>query len=128
MSKSPGIPYCFVKFFCNIPFGFHYALNYHLRDAVAGLQDLFTVRKVDQQNLNFSPVVSINCAGAVETGDALFEREAASGPNLCFVALRKFNMETGWHQDAFEGSKLKWAVDLRANIHAGREGACAPAS
>lgn len=59
----------FVRFY---PRYFIYLLDDHLRNTVTRLYDLFLLRKVDQNDLNFSPLISIDSAGGVETGNSLF--------------------------------------------------------
>ena len=64
---------------------------YITRDSVKLLDkqnNIYTARKVDQDNLNFSAVVFINGPWCIETGNPLLDRKSTSWSYLCFMSCR----------------------------------------
>src|SRR5262245_51722226 len=58
-----------------------------LRDAIAArdAERLGTV--IDQDHLHLAAIVGVDCAGRVQYGDTVLEREARARADLAFVAL-----------------------------------------
>ena len=61
--------------------------NHHLRDSFARVQQERGIRKIDQDNPDFSPVIGINGTGGIYNGDTVFGGKPAAGSNLGFVAF-----------------------------------------
>lgn len=64
------------------------------------------VTSVEEDGLNFAPVVGVDGPGGVEEPDPLLEGKAASRPNLGFKTGRKGNLNPCWNQDSFSGKEF----------------------
>jgi hypothetical protein len=49
--------------------------------------------EVDEEDADFSPVVGVNRAGAIEEGDAVVQGQAAARAHLGFVAFGQLNIQ-----------------------------------
>jgi len=90
MPEAAMASLCGVQFLYQYEVGLLCLANDHLRDTVAVMNRLRFVAQVDQYNFYLSPVIAINGARCVETGNALFDRQPASWPYLRFITIRQF--------------------------------------
>ena len=79
--------------------------NNHLRDAVAAVDNERLVGQINKDDANLPAIVDIDGAGRVQDGDAAFERKAAAGPHLAFVAFGDFHIEARRHEAALHRFK-----------------------
>ena len=79
MTKTTGIPAGSVQCFRLHKPGPIYPMNDDLRDPVTAMDDnrFFTV--IDKRNQNFPPIIRIDGTGTVDQGDAITNRQSASG-------------------------------------------------
>jgi len=80
-------------------------LNDHLRHSVSGGDDLGLLGQIHKDDLDLSPVISINRAGRVQAGKPLLDSESAPGPYLGLITFREFYEETGWNSRPFQGTE-----------------------
>lgn len=71
----------------------------HLGDAFSILDGEGGLTVVDEQHFDFTAVVGIDGAGAIEDGDAVFEGEAAARPHLRFIPFGQFNEQSSGNQN-----------------------------
>lgn len=90
----------------------------HLGNAFAGLDFEGLLGEVDQQHLNFTPVVCVNGAGAVEHRDAMFGGQAAARAYLRLAALRKFQKKTRGDEFSFAGGEHNFLLQISAQVQA----------
>lgn len=95
-------------------------LHDQLRDAFAPRDEEWLRRVViDETDLELAPVARVDEAGRVETGNTVFECEAAAGLHESGVALRQRNRDSRWDQrpptgrrqsDVFSGDEVDTGV------------------
>src|SRR5512144_806865 len=56
--------------------------------------------EIDQQNLNFAPIVRVDRAGRVEDGETISSREARTRTHLCFITFRERNRQSCRNESA----------------------------
>src|ERR1700712_2916543 len=71
-----------------------------LRNAIARLNHLFLVRKVDQYHLDLPAVIRIDGARRVKAGNSLLDCKSAPWPYLHFVSPGQLDKKTGRHHRA----------------------------
>src|SRR5680860_463158 len=81
-----------------------------LGDAIAALNKECLIAEIDQKHFHLATIVGIDGAGTIQYGNAVFEREPRTGPQLRLVAVRQFEDEARRHQHAVAGAKRERAV------------------
>jgi hypothetical protein len=77
-----------------------------LRYAIALFDDMGRLAVVDQEYLDFSPVIGVYGAWAVENGDALVECESGSWAHLGFVPLGYLEVQPGADNNVVTGEQV----------------------
>lgn len=76
MAKTTGATLCFVEHFDCLEVHLLMAAYHHLGNTVAVTDLDLNVREIDENHPHLATIVSIDGAGAVEHGDALFEGQS----------------------------------------------------
>ena len=92
--------------------GFDIALDDHLGDAVARVEDGGMLRvEIDQRHFDLATISGIDGAGRVEHGDALLGGKAGARMDQCHISCGQGYSHTGGepvHAQTVSGSRQRW--------------------
>ena len=91
MTKTTCSTFGFVQLDCLFPFCALMASNDHLGNAFAVIYHKFFLTKVDEDDAEFTTIVSVDCSRRVQHGDAFFQGKAATRANLRLVTHWQLN-------------------------------------
>lgn len=91
MAEAAFAPLGDIQFLYQYQVGLRYLADNHLCDPVPMMDDLWLIAQVDEYYFYFSPVITVDCAGRIKTGNALFNGKPASWPDLRLVPTWQLN-------------------------------------
>ncbi len=98
----------------------HHALDHHLRDALTAFDHDRLGAEVDRDDLDFTAVVRVDGAGAIEQRQSMLQGQPAPRPDLRLEAGRQRERNPGGNQYPLVRRDLDRSIEIGVEIHAGR--------
>jgi two-component system cell cycle response regulator len=96
--------------------------EHHLRNPHPVIDTKGLLAKISNDYLNLSSIISIDRAGRIQQGDAVFHCQSASRPDLRFIPLRELNEKPCRNKDNLSGRYHDRLIKRRQHISSCRTG------
>lgn len=92
--------------------------DHHLRNAFARLNRLGGIGKIDDDALDFAPIIAVYRPGSVEQGDATLGSQSASRADLSFISKGELDEKTSGNECALQRLQRDGNFEISAEVHA----------
>ncbi len=119
MSKPPFISVSFRQLLRLVPLNPGNRRHNHLGDPLAPADLKTFLAQINENYLDFSPVVAVDGSGSIQASDAMPDGQAAPGAHLGLIAFRQGNGQAGGDFHPLSRRHLHRLLDSGHEIHPG---------
>ena len=117
MPIAAGTTLCLIEHLNSLKHSLLMTCNHHLCNAFPILYDKVLLRQIDKHDAYLTAIVGIDCPGGIQDGDTFLQGQSTTWTDLCFVALRQRNIQTGWNEPALQRLQGDWRLQISPQIH-----------